>query len=233
MILSVIFGSLSLFGMEVLALKPLWYPYGALFFLILSIASAFAGERPFSFKNFLRETVIFCLFFAGLVTVMFYLENAVMRQILAVVFSAVYAGRIFRWAAGEKRTIINFLFCIFLSFIVSAALFGLDLFFAVPVSYLTAAAFIAGYLIFLEIAAVAGEPNQALPVFGAVFWGEIFFVMLMLPNAFYLGSAVITIFTFLFGEIFYIKRFMPHSALRLAIFSVILLLILFLTAKWI
>lgn len=220
-------------GMEVLALKPLLYPYGALFFLVLSGVSAFAGKDAFSFKNFLREMVIFFLFFSGAATTMFYFENAVTRQMLMIVFSAVYAVRVFKTTDGEKGTIINFLFCIFLSFIGSAALFGLDLFFAVPTSYLTAAAFMAGYLIFLEIAAVAGEPNQALPVFGAVFWGEIFFVMLALPNALYLGSAVITIFTFVFGEIFYIRRFMPHSALRLAIFSLVLLLALFLTAKWI
>lgn len=251
MILPVIFGSLSVLGMEALVKRPLWYLYGALFFLGLSAISAFSGSKLFVFsarggsshlslarevsggKNFFREIVVFCLFFSGAVTMLFYLENAITRQILIMVSSIVYAARVSRLGAGEKKTTINFLFCIFLSFVSSTALFGLNLFFAVPTVYLAGTAFFIGYLIFLEIAAATGDREAALPVFGAVFWGEIFFVMLMLPNAVYLGSAVLALFTFVFGEIFYIKRAEPRYGIRLAVFSMILLLLLFLTAKWI
>jgi len=233
MILPIIFGFLSVLGMEALAIRPLWYLYGALFFLGLSVISAFAGQKSFIFKNFFREIAVFCLFFSGAAAMLFYLENAITRQILIVVSSIVYATRVSRLSVGEKKTTINFLFCIFLSFVSSAAIFGLDLFFSVPAVYLTGIAFFTGYLIFLEIAAATGDGEAALPVFGAVFWGEIFFVMLMLPNAVYLGSAVLALFTFVFGEIFYIKRAEPRYGIRLAVFSIILLLLLFLTAKWI
>lgn len=259
MFLPVIFGFLSFLGMETLVLRPFWYVYGAAFFLILAAISAALEQKNLILKDFFRAAAIFSLFFISTVAVVFYFENPVSRQILIIASSLAYGIRLAKTDVADKKIIINFLFIIFFAFLFSAALFGLDLFFAVPAVYLSGAAFILGLLAISELAGtlsvsksllnVAGTPsvpmatqsvaagtgdaNPALGVFGAIFLSELFFAMTMLPNYFYLGAAASAIYIFLFGEIFYVRHFAPRAEIKLSAFSLILLLTLFLTAKWI